>query len=177
MTLIARRVTAASCSSPAKTSRRCGSAYAQHVYRQQGATVDRSVVVTGGWQTSKESAYVEATRAREAPTGSSPATSSASKARTTGASCASPTTPHQPHANTIPRPPRARRPRLGTRIPPHTPARSHPRSARSPEPHDTWTDSQPATRQDPSDEGNSRAAPDLNALLTDERLRNRREPR
>jgi conjugative relaxase-like TrwC/TraI family protein len=38
--------------------------YAQHVYRQQGATVERSVVLTGGWQTSKESAYVEATRAR-----------------------------------------------------------------------------------------------------------------
>ncbi len=38
--------------------------YAQHVYRQQGATVERSVVVTGGWQTSKESAYVQATRAR-----------------------------------------------------------------------------------------------------------------
>ncbi len=41
-------------------------AYAQHVYRQQGATVDRSVVLTGGWQTSKESAYVQATRARDA---------------------------------------------------------------------------------------------------------------
>ncbi len=39
--------------------------YAQHVYRQQGATVERTVVVTGGWQTSKESAYVEATRARQ----------------------------------------------------------------------------------------------------------------
>jgi len=39
-------------------------AYAQHVYRQQGATVNRSVVLTGGWQTSKETAYVEATRAR-----------------------------------------------------------------------------------------------------------------
>jgi hypothetical protein len=38
--------------------------YAQHVYRQQGATVGRSVVVTGGWQTSKETAYVEASRAR-----------------------------------------------------------------------------------------------------------------
>ncbi len=38
--------------------------YAQHVYRQQGATVERSVVLTGGWHTSKESAYVEATRAR-----------------------------------------------------------------------------------------------------------------
>jgi conjugative relaxase-like TrwC/TraI family protein len=41
-------------------------AYAQHVYRQQGATVERSVVLTGGWQTGKESAYVQATRAREA---------------------------------------------------------------------------------------------------------------
>ncbi len=39
-------------------------AYAQHVYRQQGATVDRSVVLTGGWQTSQETAYVQATRAR-----------------------------------------------------------------------------------------------------------------
>lgn len=39
-------------------------AYAQHVYRQQGATVDRSVVITGGWQTSRETAYVQATRAR-----------------------------------------------------------------------------------------------------------------
>jgi ATP-dependent exoDNAse (exonuclease V) alpha subunit len=38
--------------------------YAQHVYRQQGATVERSIVLTGGWQTSKETAYVEATRAR-----------------------------------------------------------------------------------------------------------------
>jgi ATP-dependent exoDNAse (exonuclease V) alpha subunit len=38
-------------------------AYAQHVYRQQGATVERSVVVTGGWQTSRESAYVQASRA------------------------------------------------------------------------------------------------------------------
>jgi ATP-dependent exoDNAse (exonuclease V) alpha subunit len=39
-------------------------AYAQHVYCQQGATVERSIVLTGGWQTSKESAYVQATRAR-----------------------------------------------------------------------------------------------------------------
>jgi ATP-dependent exoDNAse (exonuclease V) alpha subunit len=43
-------------------------AYAQHVYRQQGATVERSVVLTGGWQTSKETAYVEATRARHGTT-------------------------------------------------------------------------------------------------------------
>jgi conjugative relaxase-like TrwC/TraI family protein len=40
-------------------------AYAQHVYRQQGATVERAVVVTGGWQTSRESAYVQASRARQ----------------------------------------------------------------------------------------------------------------
>lgn len=39
-------------------------AYAQHLYRQQGATVERAVVVTGGWQTSREGAYVEASRAR-----------------------------------------------------------------------------------------------------------------
>jgi hypothetical protein len=40
-------------------------AYAQHVYRQQGATVDRSIVLTGGWQTSRETAYVQASRARK----------------------------------------------------------------------------------------------------------------
>jgi ATP-dependent exoDNAse (exonuclease V) alpha subunit len=39
--------------------------YAQHIHRAQGATVARSLVVTGGWQTSKEPAYVEASRARE----------------------------------------------------------------------------------------------------------------
>ncbi len=39
--------------------------YAQHVHRAQGATVSRTLVVTGGWQTSKEPAYVEASRARE----------------------------------------------------------------------------------------------------------------
>jgi conjugative relaxase-like TrwC/TraI family protein len=38
--------------------------YAQHIYRQQGATVERAVVLTGGWQTSKESSYVQASRAR-----------------------------------------------------------------------------------------------------------------
>lgn len=39
--------------------------YAQHIHRAQGATVTRTLVVTGGWQTSKEPAYVEASRARE----------------------------------------------------------------------------------------------------------------
>jgi hypothetical protein len=39
--------------------------YAQHIHRAQGATVTRTLVVTGGWQTSKEPAYVEAPRARQ----------------------------------------------------------------------------------------------------------------
>lgn len=43
-------------------------AYAQHIYRAQGATVTRTLVVTGGWQTSKEPAYVEASRARKGTT-------------------------------------------------------------------------------------------------------------
>jgi ATP-dependent exoDNAse (exonuclease V) alpha subunit len=38
--------------------------YAQHVVRQQGATVDHAVALTGGWQTSQETAYVQASRAR-----------------------------------------------------------------------------------------------------------------
>jgi len=40
-------------------------AYAQHVYKAQGATIDRALVLTGGWQTDRESAYVALTRARE----------------------------------------------------------------------------------------------------------------
>jgi hypothetical protein len=39
--------------------------YAQHIHRAQGATVTRTLVVTGGWQTSKEPAYIEASRARQ----------------------------------------------------------------------------------------------------------------
>ena len=39
-------------------------AYASHMHRAQGATATRTVVVSGGWQTSKEPAYVEASRAR-----------------------------------------------------------------------------------------------------------------
>jgi conjugative relaxase-like TrwC/TraI family protein len=42
--------------------------YAQHIHRAQGATVTRTLVVTGGWQTSKEPAYVEASRARHGTT-------------------------------------------------------------------------------------------------------------
>ncbi len=40
-------------------------AYAQHVYKAQGLTVDRAFVLTGGWQTDRERAYVALTRARE----------------------------------------------------------------------------------------------------------------
>ncbi len=39
--------------------------YAQHIHRAQGATVTRALVVTGAWQTSREPAYVEASRARD----------------------------------------------------------------------------------------------------------------
>jgi conjugative relaxase-like TrwC/TraI family protein len=39
-------------------------AYAQHVYRQQGATVERAIIITGGWPTTRETAYVQASRAR-----------------------------------------------------------------------------------------------------------------
>jgi conjugative relaxase-like TrwC/TraI family protein len=40
-------------------------AYAQHVYKAQGRTVDQAFVLTGGWQTDRERAYVALTRARE----------------------------------------------------------------------------------------------------------------
>jgi ATP-dependent exoDNAse (exonuclease V) alpha subunit len=39
--------------------------YAQHVYKAQGRTVDRAFVLTGGWQTDRERAYVALTRAQE----------------------------------------------------------------------------------------------------------------
>jgi conjugative relaxase-like TrwC/TraI family protein len=38
--------------------------YASHIHRAQGATVTRTIVVTGSWHASKETAYVEASRAR-----------------------------------------------------------------------------------------------------------------
>ncbi len=40
-------------------------AYAQHVYKAQGLTTDRALVLIGGWQTDRERAYVALTRARE----------------------------------------------------------------------------------------------------------------
>jgi ATP-dependent exoDNAse (exonuclease V) alpha subunit len=39
--------------------------YAQHVYKAQGMTAERALVLTGGWQTDRERAYVALTRARE----------------------------------------------------------------------------------------------------------------
>src|SRR6202007_2953650 len=39
--------------------------YAQHVYKAQGRTVDRAFVLTGGWQTDRERAYVALTRAQD----------------------------------------------------------------------------------------------------------------
>ncbi len=41
-------------------------AYAQHIHRAQGATVEHALVVTGSWQANRETAYVQATRARNA---------------------------------------------------------------------------------------------------------------
>jgi conjugative relaxase-like TrwC/TraI family protein len=40
-------------------------AYAQHVYKAQGRTVEEAYVLMGGWQTDREHAYVALTRARE----------------------------------------------------------------------------------------------------------------
>jgi conjugative relaxase-like TrwC/TraI family protein len=40
-------------------------AYAQHVYKAQGRTVDEAYVLMGGWQTDREHAYVALTRARD----------------------------------------------------------------------------------------------------------------
>ena len=40
-------------------------AYAQHVYKAQGRTVDRAFVLTGGWQADRERAYVALSRAQE----------------------------------------------------------------------------------------------------------------
>ena len=39
--------------------------YAAHVYKAQGATIASAYLITGGWQTSKESLYVACTRARK----------------------------------------------------------------------------------------------------------------
>ena len=40
-------------------------AYAGHIIREQGATVERGVALTGGWQTSREGVYVQASRATD----------------------------------------------------------------------------------------------------------------
>jgi hypothetical protein len=39
--------------------------YAQHISKQQGATVTYAFALTAGWQTSRESTYVQATRPRD----------------------------------------------------------------------------------------------------------------
>jgi hypothetical protein len=39
--------------------------YAQHVYKAQGLTVNHAFVLTGGWQTDRERAYVALSRAQE----------------------------------------------------------------------------------------------------------------
>ena len=39
--------------------------YAVHVYKAQGITAEASGILTGGWQTDRESAYVALSRARE----------------------------------------------------------------------------------------------------------------
>jgi ATP-dependent exoDNAse (exonuclease V) alpha subunit len=39
--------------------------YALHVYKGQGITTEASGILTGGWQTDKEHAYVALSRARE----------------------------------------------------------------------------------------------------------------
>ena len=41
-----------------------GLAYAAHVFKAQGRTVDRSYVIAGGWQTHRESLYVACSRSR-----------------------------------------------------------------------------------------------------------------
>jgi ATP-dependent exoDNAse (exonuclease V) alpha subunit len=40
-------------------------AYAGHITREQGATVTQGVALTGGWQTSREGVYVQASRATD----------------------------------------------------------------------------------------------------------------
>lgn len=42
--------------------------YARHIHGAQGATVTHTLVITGGWQTSRQTAYVQATRARHGTT-------------------------------------------------------------------------------------------------------------
>ena len=39
--------------------------YAVHVYKAQGITAEASGILTGGWQTDREHAYVALSRARE----------------------------------------------------------------------------------------------------------------
>lgn len=60
--------------------------YASHVYRQQGATVEHAIVLTGGWQTSKEAPTSKPRAPGVAPTGMSPVTSWARRDATSAGS-------------------------------------------------------------------------------------------
>jgi ATP-dependent exoDNAse (exonuclease V) alpha subunit len=109
-------------------------AYAQHVYRQQGATVERSVVLTGGWQTSKETAYVEATRARHGTDWFIARDDLGAEGQDTTRITRLAQKMCNSRANAIARTPRIARSRVGSRIPnpdrAHTPqpnTRNHPR--------------------------------------------------
>jgi ATP-dependent exoDNAse (exonuclease V) alpha subunit len=65
-------------------------AYAQHVYKAQGLTTDRALVLTGGWQTDRERAYVASAARASRPTSTPRATTSATRASTATRSTASP---------------------------------------------------------------------------------------
>ena len=98
--------------------------YAQHIHRAQGATVTRTLVVTGGWQTSKEPAYVEASRARQGTDWFVSREDLGVEGHDTDRiqRLAAEHAP-QPRANTLARAPRAARPRLRPRT---STARSRP---------------------------------------------------
>ena len=93
--------------------------YAQHIHRAQGATVTRTLVVTGGWQTSKEPAYVEASRARQGTDWYVSREDLGVEGHDTDRiqRLAAEHAP-QPRADTIARAPRAARPRLRAGLPP-----------------------------------------------------------
>ena len=100
--------------------------YAHHIHRAQGATVTRTLVVTGGWQTSKEPAYVEALpRPQRHQLVRLPRRPRDRRAR--HRPHPTPRREHvpQPRPNPIARAPRATRPRLATR--PRPPTTPHPR--------------------------------------------------
>ena len=108
--------------------------YASHIHRAQGATVTRTLVVTGGWQTSKEPAYVEASRAREG-TDWYVNRQDLGERRSRHRPHQTPRTRHepQPHTNTITRTPRAPRLRTLARLRAHN-RKPRPRALRATSP-------------------------------------------